>query len=762
MKPEELQLVPEPFNLTDPPTVTRRKDQSQFSVMSGGHQGGGLSLTNFHDAYVSVEITEGFTTDDIICMKNNAKVQLEGTNLLFKEKDNTYQVGTTILGTLPSCSEVQENVAASRLFVIHLRYDENPGMLAAEQLRHFLKALRFANTSVAPVEGTRTIVVSIADSNRYVSRMSIIVDVIGEDNPTEMIIPHLKFSIRSSTVPTHLRHYISPCVIPIAESAVVQDVDTDRFIGGSLTITLNGSSKGEGIALCLLPELTQTQLLNSVRSKTLRSEERKSPSPDMVRSDNSSSMLESASLNIYQASSVNLDMSLGNNVQHWVDSEHQFCIERPPTGNPIIKYQGRAIASVDKGEILLPGKSIDSIDKDTSNNEVVILFSTTGMMSIEACQELLRSIVTYNITTTPMKGTFRQLDIVLRIGVTVNGEPEKSEIPMELPDYTPEDDFILTEKVQLRHAPSLLAIPEKYVSAEYREGSGPQRLAPFDLIQDKQGFVENYNAGYIVVEIIEGANDEDSLALREDESIKLVQHTQSTKKAPTAIRRSFTSAANAVFNMNKMSGSLAVFEAPLSPLSPTSASGDSFEAASAKVLTPRTPSIVPKSLRISELKDKVRDHVKEEIQNRRGRRESLLGMAQQEVRSIIRDLTKLKDKDANLLCSADLFFSGTERPIAVYKKLGQDLLHVIFKGDQNTLVSRKHVIAILRNLTYCNLSSDPQVLKKVIRVTISDAPPCSSQCVFEMNIQAVCFCCFFVVSYYTTRKKGKKKKKKTG
>eukprot|EP00659_Diplonema_papillatum_P002064 gene2064-3156_t len=126
-------------------------------------------------------------------------------------------------------------------------------------LAKLVKRLRFHNAAAGPVEGTRTFEASLSEgAARSVVRVA--VDVVGIDDPASMTLGVKKVIFRqnAATVPESLRPHLRQGYAPVLENVMVEDVDTDYFAGGSATVTLSGLMKGD--ILAVRPELSGIEL----------------------------------------------------------------------------------------------------------------------------------------------------------------------------------------------------------------------------------------------------------------------------------------------------------------------------------------------------------------------------------------------------------------------------------------------------------------------------------------------------------------------
>eukprot|EP00755_Sulcionema_specki_P037650 Sspe_Gene.23116::Locus_8936_Transcript_1_1_Confidence_1.000_Length_6271::g.23116::m.23116 len=705
MPSDEVALIPPRVVINVPPTVARVKE-NEFQVM-----GGRITLSNFQDSYVIAEICEDYTPDDVLCFKLSARASLSSTgSLIIRDREKDYKVGELIRGSLPLCHEVIHGTPVprpDRWFLWHIWNESNPSILSAETLKVLLRSLRFINTSRDPKPGVRKIRVSITDSARSQCSLYVIVDVLAQDNATEMIIPDKILNFRSSHVLPALQKYLSPKLLPLAARAVVNDIDTDRFAGGYLTVKLLGGTKDEGIAFCTdstaLTGVYQRALVSQrmlrIQAKTVEDIKNLGQNSQTGRRSKTLLLIEDGEGDLIDIIDEAIEELGTQQTTVLLNSEHESII-----------FQGRTVGYLKSGVTVTASTASSAEGK----HEINISFSNDGMTSIAAVQDILRRLVM--VSGTPKRSGSRSIEITLAVGPTVQGYPEQASSGTEIPEIPETFPNFVTEKLMVKHCPPLLTIPDRYLTVDYREGSGAQRLAPFDLVADKVGNVEHYNEGYIFVEIVEGSNDEDLLLLREDESIAL---SRPRNRSPPLPEIHFEGLDDEDDDDSEGEYNDQGFSQP--PESEEDDGPDS-ERSNGSCWPPESP--------MFRARDRVRDAAEKEVRRRARKRRQLLAMARLEARAAV-----LENVNVNVEVEQWDITMGSPDPIGTLTKITPSLLHIQFKGDKPVL--RRNVMTVLRNLTYTNLSSNPQVHRKVVRVTISDSPPTFSQCIVELNVLSV-------------------------
>eukprot|EP01063_Lacrimia_lanifica_P013799 TRINITY_DN20404_c0_g1_i1.p1 TRINITY_DN20404_c0_g1~~TRINITY_DN20404_c0_g1_i1.p1 ORF type:complete len:2225 (+),score=657.40 TRINITY_DN20404_c0_g1_i1:129-6803(+) len=749
MKVEDLNVFPEALLVTDPPTVTRSvTEPNAYVCMAGGQQGQGLSLTNFDQSTMTLHMAQGFTDDDFLCYKavqGRIMFDYEAQVFRFRERGNVI-IARVVEGNLWHTTQVEkmmekrsQAVAAAAAAVATSAYPstvkidtsggpvacskvtlafkaEEPGHLSGEYIRLLMLGLRFANISESPVEGTRLLTVKL-EKEQQSSGVAVRVEVVGKDDPTEMTIPNTKLVIRRSEIPSAFRQYCAPQVVLLAGGATVTDIDTDYFRGGSLKVVFGGlavastnpgcaadraASKGEGIGLCFDINVIEGPVQRFQDGLGYRRSSRGSASLKKLRG---------SQVTVFRGGAGKTTLSLVNGNEIWSD---EGMVARVVTG----------VAVTTK----------DDLDRLDGQHAVELEFTDTGHMSILACQVLLRMLVWVGRDGQKFSG-MRGVKIELSIGQTVDEDGYASGDEARRKSEAKEIECVLEERITLRHAPALLLIPERYASVEYREGSGAQRIAPFDLVQDKLGFVEHYNAAWVMVEILEGGNEDDVLALRSDGTFSL------TKAAAADRRRSVGSPAakSPASTPSGLKKAGAFDKAPPPGMRRPSGPGD--------FALPGPEATDEGEARASQGKKTLKDKLKAAAKNNSsaGQRNAAL---------------QLNDV-AEMATARQREMQHIQQQVVTANELGRTLGNLSYHGPSNVLaiefskdpspavapLSRRTTLSLLKDLTYSNVSQDPQVLKKIIRITISDQPQAVSQCIVELNIIPVNDVTEFVVSH---------------
>eukprot|EP00756_Hemistasia_phaeocysticola_P014533 Hpha_TRINITY_DN15343_c2_g10::TRINITY_DN15343_c2_g10_i1::g.88344::m.88344 len=149
--------------------------------------------------------------------------------------------------------------------------------------------------------------------------------------------------------------------------------------------------------------------------------------------------------------------------------------------------------------------------------EITVDFVQDGNASIEAAQGLLRAVYFYSTELQHVGTGTRTVDLQAVIGPTMLKRDVDGNIIEHSNKIT---GCLLSASVQIRGAAPLIKVPLKHITLRYFEGSGLRRLGPFDLIPEEDYSSKEWAGGYLKAEIIENAEEEDSIKLQEGHGIK--------------------------------------------------------------------------------------------------------------------------------------------------------------------------------------------------------------------------------------------------
>ena len=541
--------------------------------------------SNFKDSHLTIEISD-YTQDDQIYLKRTSDVIfMDGNKILIHD----VVVGVVVFGTLrrhhPPQSAYYKVSSSQRHFQELFPEDFSSKVCGSiqkiiltaaaksEQVQTLLESLKFCNLSADPREGIRTVKIRISETERnHSSSISIAIQVRGEDDPTTVLIPEKRLMYRgvaSYDMPETFLKKLTPNSRAIMPGAIVQDVDTKYYSGGYLRISISGGLKS-GDRLFIRPDsqilnedtLTYPSTIFAPTLKSLESEVGIYNYHSILDAENNSQIEHQQKQSRYSIARIlnDADPRTKNGIQ---------CFQLPflgCDGKVQIWYQNDVIGvatfipngSLDPDASTVAKKLQTLVSKVTTERglssgcgEIIINFSQLphGLSSIEAVQALLRSICFGSNLCCPKEGV-RYIDVELLVGNTVKRTRVDGVNGIHIIPECP--NTVIRDRFNIRVTSGLLRVPPKHSEFTYVEGSGSRRfvfyhflfslvsaddkkiknnntnnnrIAPFEVVMDEEGFVDNYNGGSISVEITDGLTDDDVLCVKdgiEPDSIRFI------------------------------------------------------------------------------------------------------------------------------------------------------------------------------------------------------------------------------------------------
>eukprot|EP00755_Sulcionema_specki_P029636 Sspe_Gene.18154::Locus_6504_Transcript_1_1_Confidence_1.000_Length_4724::g.18154::m.18154 len=375
-----------------------------------------------------------------------------------------------------------------------------------------------------------------------------------------------------------------------------------------------------------------------------------------------------------------------------------------------------------------------------------------GSACLTGVQQLLRAVVFTNLHYQPSEAS-NTVELLVTLGPNVEQDVYGNTIPCT-GEYADEDCQLLSDKVEVKIASELFEVTGGHTQLEYREGSGAVRLAPFEVHQDHVAGVESYGGGWILVEIAEGRTDDDIINLRgstavsnKEGELTIILKQRSAGNQPSLIDELFDR--EVMFeptedNVEEEAEQEAEMSPTLSMILRTQAmtmddmtrkESICASVVSSTCTTPRSKrtSVVliepPEAKTRENLKDRVREKLQRAISQKRQRRESMLEQARRGIGELMRK--GIDERTGKGETTVSDVTSGSKR-IGTLVITPEKLLVKFSPG-----VNRKDVLTVLRNVTYSNRSNDPDVLSKVIRITLRDAGTVATQAIVQVAVQPV-------------------------
>eukprot|EP01065_Artemidia_motanka_P040812 TRINITY_DN5190_c0_g1_i1.p1 TRINITY_DN5190_c0_g1~~TRINITY_DN5190_c0_g1_i1.p1 ORF type:complete len:2278 (+),score=628.74 TRINITY_DN5190_c0_g1_i1:714-6836(+) len=365
--------------------------------------------------------------------------------------------------------------------------------------------------------------------------------------------------------------------------------------------------------------------------------------------------------------------------------------------------------------------------------ELLLQFCLTGEASIRAAQAVLRSLVFIPV---PRAGDYqRSVEFELGIGQTALKMDTQGEKKMLTPELVDVSFFHppLRGSIQVRVTPPLVSIAPKAALLKYVEGSGAARLAPFEVAPDTQ--VDGYDGGFVRLELVDGLSSDDVLILRDSESLSF--SVRELLDAPSVPLHELVAAGDkleeerAGRRLPPRAGTVRKQQQPASPEVTRSGSKRLARLASrASVLGRLGGGRTRKSFSGAVADASAHgDGISRYGDSKLGNREWVA--AQQR--------GKNPGLDERTVGSSltEVFFEGRLLGVLSSTRGALQLSLTRSKADRDPSLGRKEIAHVLKNLAYANTSRCPQVLVKVVRMTLSDGSLISSVALIEIQIQPV-------------------------
>eukprot|EP01062_Namystynia_karyoxenos_P046861 TRINITY_DN3524_c0_g1_i1.p1 TRINITY_DN3524_c0_g1~~TRINITY_DN3524_c0_g1_i1.p1 ORF type:complete len:2090 (+),score=557.56 TRINITY_DN3524_c0_g1_i1:69-6338(+) len=738
---------------------------------------------------LAVRIVEGYTPDDQIVLRrlfdDDIGVIGSGTERRFTHgyRGDGIVFARLVEGTLPTHKEVTDRgdfggeapPGAGPGFAMEFTGED----IRSDRLVKLLKRLRFANFSNNPSADTRTVEIQVTAPGDpcQTSRALVYINVVPSDDPTQFELAATRLMYRyqgPSSIPDSMRHHLRHSCLPLFHNACVADPDTDRFSGGSLTVIsaaplcrgdtifVRSDPDNGGVYVGVAGSNGQAELYFEGRHVgRIYVGGRPPPPPRQPKDEVATPQAQPSPSPLKRAVSGIPNSSLSSTSTPGTS----------PKDMPGLEWFRAAPGAPQTAEVVFH-----------------CVFQSDGAPSISMLQSLVRSICFTNTLFAPPE-SWRSFEVVLRIGPSCWEDGQ-------LKDNSESEAQELRGRVEMRITGPLFDVQTRRF--DYREGSGAVRIAPVEMPSDQRNFVEQgWADGFVLVDIIEGDTKEDLLSVRtgggRSDDLRVVLRDADTPEqiphfdaygfrmqpAPReAADDSEREDSRPQLHVSPQAGPDVVLQeqAASEPAREgTSASdsgndgGDAFSKASALRHGSLWGSRLGMAAQVSphlsfrrqreesnpseetpehaaqqtsspvSLKDRLRDKAAFLVAERRAQRASLMEVARKGLIQAAHqakfgnDECNLKAKQAGKTTSSELFFGMQQTPVGVLL-IAPGQLFIRFTRRP---VSRKEVLNCLRSLTYNNVSSDPEILRKLVRITVKDSGPVATQALIEVTIQSV-------------------------
>ena len=448
----------------------------------------GIQQHQYDGLVLRVCIGEGYTIDDFLTIKvlhdddisiQNGRVLHDGLafadvtkGILTKHKEHLDETSKHII----------QNTKSLESSFFELKFfgpEAKPAVISK-----FLRRIRFFNRSQNPIEQLRIIDISFSLPEGSTCSLLLKVRVIGQDDPASMTLLNHRLFYRqgSSAVPEHLRKYLRQVYLPFLEGIIVEDIDTTHFCSGDLTVTLSQGLKGDEIGI-------RPSNVSGLEVRTIPIQDGVTEVEEPLKPPPAPAQKEKGKAGIAQLTAP--------------------LLKQQPRQQRCIYHFDQLLGTLTAGNVFPPDepdldnqKGLEaSIATEATPQSPLVCDPTAGEVRISfgqfvplsSVQYLMRSLSFLSNSYQPPEG-WRKVAVMLRLGESVKESPEEEQqaesqtnspahsstkeggSEKEEPEYT-----VLEDSIEIRVVPPLFTIPGQHWKAEYREGSGAVRIAPFEV-----------------------------------------------------------------------------------------------------------------------------------------------------------------------------------------------------------------------------------------------------------------------------------------
>ena len=457
---------------------------------------------------VRVSRVSGFADDDVVVFRNGPLVSLD-----------TADGSVFCRGVRVATCEGASGTLQQQQGDVVVRLMDVAGGLSAEAVRCVLDRLMYFNASLDPVEGPRVLLATLttgaAAAAVCVARLRLEVRVAAVDNPASVTVPRAKKFLHApcaaATVAPNLRRHVRTAEFRPFFDAHVEDVDTEWFRGGFLTVTVAGvPQRGDCVGL-----------------------------PEACFADDGGGGGSGGGgwrgLLAVPAAAEDEEVALhGREVGH----EHLYVVTCDGERTGVVGFYeaegaGGVGVSTGGGGVGGGGGGGEPLE-GRAGRRLLLTFALTGTASIVAAERVLRAVT---FAAGPRASAEpRRVEAALQVGVTVGKvdtlgastagasapaspcgvlcsgpsvELSSSHMP---PGLQPP----VRAAVSVRATASLFAAATAASKAvlRYTEGSPPVKLSAFEPAGD--AVHEGFEGGFLRARVVEGWDAEDVLGLREE------------------------------------------------------------------------------------------------------------------------------------------------------------------------------------------------------------------------------------------------------
>ena len=205
----------------------------------------------YKDGFLSLKFLNNYTTDDELCLRKYFEDDINLVDGKICLGDKGILVGDIETGAMVTHKDRDEKGEIVSCPHVVLRFTSD--LCTPAFVTKLIKRLRYINSSSNPSTLRREIEVTIGTKSLLPSSLTIHIDVLSEDDPTQLELAYPRCFFRPAgptSVPEVLRQYMRQAEIPLFHNAQLIDPDTFYVHCGSLEVACtSGAGKGDYLTL---------------------------------------------------------------------------------------------------------------------------------------------------------------------------------------------------------------------------------------------------------------------------------------------------------------------------------------------------------------------------------------------------------------------------------------------------------------------------------------------------------------------------------
>ncbi|KAJ9452767.1 hypothetical protein DIPPA_04705 [Diplonema papillatum] len=717
--------------VTDLPSVTRL---SVAPPAWGISQDVGRDKESFAGAELSICFTENYGTEDEILLRRFIEDDMTVVDGKYVSQltpgssapvtaSNSAQVAEVVKGCLFQHKEREEKPdGATSCRELALRLTDE-AMSRPAFIVKLLKRLRYFNPSQNPSANPRTVEITLTAGSLTPCVARVWVHVLSEDDPTQLVLTEKKLVYRPmgpASIPEHLRQHLTRSELPLFAGAELLDPDTFFVAGGSLQVAcLSGLARGDTVFVAETSHIRAVRDESSGRLLLHHTRPRKGDPQGLP----------------YPFAMAHVECS--HALKESVRVREDAATDDPGDGKPAnldVRESGKDVgARVRRVEGFRDGGS---------------LHVTLEKCSLEFVQDLLLSIAYTNVFYSSAEG-LKRFELTINLGPSLASLPQSPDAEANAAEPV-EIDQQLVDFVDVRAAVELFDIGSHWL-LDYKEGAGVVRLAPFEVTPEQSGFIESFNDGYILLDVVQGGTVDDILNLKaaktkdgelvvtlranaavDPDDRTLLQLNAQTASSPTSSPTQEPPHGGATADAARSPPGQDASDASAKPAAddnPTLSPPPAAAADGVHLAAPGGDASPGGAERKGSLMDRMRTQARRVASAKIKAREQMF----EEAKEGLKLMQKGVDERAGSgkITVSDVTVGG--------KRIGTLVIcpTKLLIRFASKAIGRKDVLTLLRQLTYANQSNAPDVLSKIIRISVKDSLRVPSQVIVAVEVQNV-------------------------